>query len=94
MGTKNDALFERSHTHGKAGRQIPRVNSASLRDEFDAYKADITSLRKKGKVTKEADVVISGLCRLSGILITILLEKTTKKTSKKFQHPTNADWQG
>ena len=33
------------------------VNSASLRDEFEAYKADIASLRKEGKISKEADVV-------------------------------------
>ena len=33
------------------------VNSASLRDEFDGYKADIDSLRKEGKISKEADVV-------------------------------------
>ena len=52
------------------------VNSASLRDEFDGYKADIDSLRKEGKISKEADVVFSGLCRLLGILIAIFLEKT------------------
>ena len=37
------------------------VNSASLCDEFDGYKADIDSLRKEGKVSREADVVFSGL---------------------------------
>ena len=37
------------------------MNSASLHDEFDAYKADISSLRKDGKIPREADVVISGL---------------------------------
>ena len=36
---------------------MPTVNSASLRDEFDAYKADFASLRKEGKITKEFDVV-------------------------------------
>ena len=51
------------------------VNSASLRDEFDGYKADIDSLRKEGKISKEADVVFSGMCRLLGILIAIFLEK-------------------
>ena len=37
------------------------VSSASLRDEFDGSKADIDSLRKEGKISKEADVVFSGL---------------------------------
>ena len=36
------------------------VNSASLRDEFDGYKADTASLRKEGKISNEADVVIRG----------------------------------
>ena len=63
------------------------VNSASLRDEFDGYKADIASLRKEGKIPKEADVVFSGLCRLLEILMAILLEKTTKKTSRNSSIP-------
>ena len=64
------------------------VNSASLRQEFDGYKADIDSLRKKkGKISKEADVVFSGMCRLLGIVIAILLEKTAEKTSKNFSIP-------
>ena len=66
---------------------MPSVNSASLRDEFDGYKADIASLRKEGKIPKEADVVFSGLCRLLGILMAILLEKTTKKTSRNSSIP-------
>ena len=41
------------------------VNSASLRDEFDAYKVDIASLRKEGKITKEFDVVLTGVNRHS-----------------------------
>ena len=63
------------------------VNSASLRDEFDGYKADIDSLRKEGKISKETDVVFCGICRLLGILIAILLQKTTKKTSKSSSIP-------
>ena len=59
------------------------VNCASLRDESDAYKADIASLRKEGKITKEVGVVLTGLCNLCSlveILIAVFLEKTTKKT--------------
>ena len=57
------------------------MNSASLRDEFDAYKADIASLRKESKITKEVDVVVTGLRVLLGILIAVFLEKTTKKVT-------------
>ena len=62
-------------------------SSASLRDEFDAYKADIASLRKEGKITKEVGVVLTGLCGLVEILIAVFLEKTTKKTSKNSSIP-------
>ena len=62
-------------------------NSASLRDEFDAYKADIASLRKEGKITKEVGVVLTGLCSLMEILIAVFLEKPTKKTSKNSSIP-------
>ena len=63
------------------------VNSTSLRDEFDAYKADIALLRKEGKITKEVGVVLTGLCSLVGILIAVFLEKTTKKTSTNSSIP-------
>ena len=63
------------------------INSASPRDEFDGDKADIDALRKEGQISKEADVVISGLRRLLGIVITIFLETPTKKTSKNSSIP-------
>ena len=66
---------------------MPTVNSASLRDEFYAYKADIASLRKESKITKEFDVILTGLCCLVAIMIAIFLEKTTKKTSKNSSIP-------
>ena len=66
---------------------MPTVNSASLRDEFDGYKAGIASLRKEGKIIKEVNVLLTGLCCLLEILIAALLEKTTKKTSKNSSIP-------
>ena len=70
------------------------VNSASLRDEFDAYNADIASLRKEGKITKEVGVVLTGLCGLVEVLIAVFLEKTTKKDQHELQHPSIANRQG
>ena len=63
------------------------VNSASLRDEFDAYKADIVSLRKEDEITEKTDKVLTGLCDLVTILTAAFLEKTTKKTSKNSSIP-------
>ena len=67
------------HFHGKVGGQMPSVNTASLRDEFDAVKAEIASLRKEGEISKEADVIISGLCRLLGLLFAVLFRIDDKK---------------
>ena len=70
------------------------VNSASLRDEFDVVKTDITSMRNEDKSTREADKIIDDSCRLLEILIAILLEKTTKKTSKNSSIPPSQTGQG
>ena len=57
------------------------VNAASLREEFDAAKARIQTLREAGKVSAEADAVFGILITLMSVLIAVLLEKTTRKTS-------------
>ena len=59
------------------------VNSASLRDEFDVIKTDITLMRNEGKSTREADKIIDESCRSLEILTAIFLEKTTKKSPQK-----------
>ena len=61
---------------------MPMVNAASLREEFDDAKARIAALRKDGKVSEEVDAVIGVLFTLLGILIAVLLERTTRKTGK------------
>ena len=63
------------------------VNGASLRGEFDAYKADIASLRKEGNIPKEVGVVLTDLCSLVEILIPVFFENATKKTNKNSSIP-------
>ena len=62
------------------------VNSASLRDELDTYKADIALLRKEGKITKESDVVLTGLCCLVAILIAVF-SKRGQETNRNSSIP-------
>ena len=57
------------------------VNGASLRAEFEDAKARVAALRRDGKVSEEVDAVIHVLSALLGILIAVLLERTTRKTS-------------
>ncbi len=63
------------------------VNAASLREEFEGAKARIAALRKDGKVSEEVDAVIGVLFTLLGILITVLLERTTRKGSRNSSLP-------
>ena len=57
------------------------VNAASLREEFETAKARIKTLREAGKVPAEADAMFGVLITLMSVLIVVLLEKTTRKTS-------------
>ena len=90
----SDALIERAHTDGKMSMRDGKCKQCFSAHKFDGYKADIASLRKEGKTAKEVDVVFSGLCRLLGILIAILLEKGDQKDQQEFQHPSIAARQG
>ena len=57
------------------------VNAASLRQEYEDAKARVQALRCDGRVSAEADAVIGVLVTLLGILVAVLLERTTRKTS-------------
>ena len=66
---------------------MPTVNAASLRGEFDDAKARIEALRADGKMSGEVDAVVRLLVTLLDILITVLLERTTRKGSKNSSLP-------
>lgn len=57
------------------------VDGASLRGQFEDAKARIAALRAAGKVPAEADALFGLLISLVSILIALLLERTTRKTS-------------
>jgi len=57
------------------------VNAASVREEFEAAKARINTLREAGKVSAEADAMFGALITLISVLIAVLLERATRKTS-------------
>ncbi len=66
---------------------MAKVNAASLRQEFEDEKARIAVLRADGKVSRDVDAAIRALVTLPGILITVLLEKTTRKGSRNSSLP-------
>ncbi len=57
------------------------VNAASLRQEFDDAKARIATLRTDGRTPPEVDAMTGILINLLSIPITVLLERTTRRTS-------------
>ena len=63
------------------------VNEKFLREELEAAKQQIAALRKSGKVSPEADAVFRVLMPLLTLLLAVLLEKTTRKTSRNSSIP-------
>ena len=66
---------------------MPTVNDKFLREELEAAKEQIERLRKAGKVAPEIDAVFGMLLPLLSLLVTVLLEKTTRKTSRNSSLP-------
>ena len=58
------------------------VDGTSLREELDDAKARIAALRRDGKVSDEVDAVVRVLFTLLNVLIAVLLERATRKTSR------------
>lgn len=63
------------------------VNKESLREEFDSIKAGLNEQIASGKVADETATLIKALLTLFNMMITIFLEKRTKKTSKNSSIP-------
>ena len=63
------------------------VNDKFLREELEAAKEQLKALRQSGKVSPEADAVFRMLLPLLTLLVTVLLEKTTRKTSRNSSIP-------
>ena len=57
------------------------VNQASLREEFEACRASFQRLRREDKVTPECELLIDSLLILMRMMMTVFLEKTTRKGS-------------
>ena len=56
------------------------VNCDSLRNEFDAKKADIDSHLKNGEITEDAYKSITGVYDMMEVMMAIFLEKKTVTT--------------
>lgn len=60
---------------------MPTVNTVSVREEFDAFRERFHDLREQGKVSPECEVLFSGLPMLMQLMLTVFMEKTTRRGS-------------
>lgn len=68
---------------------MPTVNTASLREEFEAYQAKFRRLCEQGKVSQECEVLFDGLLMLMRLMLTVFMEKTTRKGSTNSSLPSS-----
>ena len=63
------------------------MEKQSVREEFDRLKSDFIVLKKSKKVSVEISVIFNGLIMLMEIILSIFLERKTKKTSNNSGKP-------
>ena len=63
------------------------MDKKSVREEFDRLKSDFDNLSKGKKVSPEIKTLVGGLIMLIEIILSIFLEKKTKKTSENSSKP-------
>ena len=70
-------------------RDMAKVNSTSLRDEFDHIKKEFEKLSAQNKVSAESMALFRAMFVLFELVLAIFLEKTTKKDSKNSSKPSS-----
>ena len=63
------------------------MDKKSVRDEFDRLKSDFNKLSSGKKVAPEIKTLVNGLFILMEVILSIFLEKQTKKTNKNSSKP-------
>ena len=63
------------------------VNKLSLREEVERLKNEFDQLAKEKKINSETKMLCQSMLMLINLLVSIFLEKTTKKTSKNSSIP-------
>lgn len=66
---------------------MPSMNKTSVREEVDRLKTEFKKLRKDEKVSKEVLVLFQGMFVVIELILSIFLEKKTKKNSENSSKP-------
>ncbi len=63
------------------------IDKTSVRDEIDRLKIEFDQLREDGKISKECAVLMKSMFLVVNLILSIFLEKKTKKNSKNSSKP-------
>ena len=66
---------------------MPSINKSSVRNEVSRLKAEFDSLCAEGKVTGEIKVLMSSMLMILELMLSIFLERSTKKDSHNSSKP-------
>ena len=66
---------------------MPSINKSSVRNEVSRLKAEFDSLCAEGKVTGEIKVLMSSMLMILELMLSIFLERSTKKDSNNSSKP-------
>jgi transposase len=65
------------------------INKSSLREEFDALKAQFKNLSNDGKVTAESRALFQAMLMLFEVLMVVFMEKSTRKDNRNSSIPSS-----
>jgi transposase len=65
------------------------VNTASIREEITHVERELERLSARGKVSDESRVLINSLLMIVNLLVSVFLEKSTRKTSRNSSKPSS-----
>jgi transposase len=68
---------------------MPQVNKDSLREEFERCKTEVKKLASARKLSPETEALFNSMLMLMNLLVSIFLEKTTKKTNINSSKPSS-----
>ncbi len=66
---------------------MANINKKSVRGEVDKLKSEFANLREAGKVTDEVIALINSMLMVMDLILSIFLERTTKKNNKNSSIP-------
>ena len=68
---------------------VASVDKQYVREEVDKVKADFDKLCESGKISTESQVLFSSMFMIMNLILSIFMEKATRKNSKNSSIPSS-----